>query len=66
MDIGFLDYPHEKQFFPDVYDFVKGWAQNQEISFIEIVLAKKQMGLINLCNEINFEIFGYFMEKKLN
>lgn len=65
-DIGFIDHPNEKQFFTDAYGFLEGWVQNQEISFIEIVLSKNQTSLMNSCNEINFEIFGYFMEKKLN
>jgi ribosomal protein S18 acetylase RimI-like enzyme len=64
-DIGFLDDLEIRQIFSDAYAFIKNWAQNHEIALVEIVLPKNQKSLIDSYNEYGFEIFGYFMQKKL-
>ncbi|TFG24659.1 MAG: GNAT family N-acetyltransferase [Promethearchaeota archaeon] len=64
-DIGFANDSIRARFFPEAYTFIKKWALNQDISFIEIELSKSQKKLANQCKEQGFEMFGCFMEKKL-
>jgi hypothetical protein len=65
-DIGFSKNIQEIQLFNEIYNFIAKWALNQDISFIEIVLTKKQSKLLNSVVRSGFSCFGFFMEKKLN
>lgn len=65
-DLGFLNKSNTVKFFPKIYSFIENWARKKEIPFIEIVLSKNQLILIDLCNQYQFETVGYFMEKNLN
>ena len=64
-DIGFTDDSILPQFFPETLNFIKKWAQNQDISFIEIEASKNQKILADQCAAYGFEKFGCFMEKQI-
>lgn len=61
-DLGFIDI----SYFQPVYKFIEDWTKSQKISFIQIVLSKNEINLTNLFKKNEFDIIGYFMEKKLN
>jgi hypothetical protein len=61
-DLGLIDI----SYFQLVYKFIEDWTKSQKISFIQIVLSKKEINLMNLFKENEFVIIGYFMEKDLS
>jgi ribosomal protein S18 acetylase RimI-like enzyme len=65
-DLGFIDSSHEADYFQPVYLFIENWTKNQNNFFVQIVLSKNEYNLMNLFKKNNFEIIGYFMDKKLS
>jgi len=63
-DIGVIETSHEKDLLYKIYNFIEEWTQNQNINLIQIVLMNKEINLINFFKENDFEIVGYFMQKK--